>query len=139
MIIICCVATARRYLFLIFSPMLRSARKIEFNENRCAQNSERWGVLRFRSNFALACAVGILTGRARILGAFLRLFASGYVPPHVHWGCLILAMRKTCPRGRGHAGVNAISTRSSSLKDEPIVVGHASVRITLNRTILPLT
>lgn len=71
----------------------------------------------------------------------LRLFARGCVPPHVP-GRLILAMRKTCPRGRTTVGVNAISTRSSVLEGEPNLthrspVGHASTHIMLNKATPP--
>lgn len=71
----------------------------------------------FRSN-ALACAVGILTGGARTLVVFSD-YLPGAVYPCTYTGLLDIGYAENVPSGQCHAGVNAISTRSSVLEDEP--------------------
>lgn len=140
-IVICRVAAARRRdLFLISQSGVRARararkrRKIEFNENRC-KIAQRQGRARFRSN-ALACAVGILTGGARIFGVFSDYLPGAVCTPARTPGRLILAMRETCPRGRATPELMRSAREVASPEDQPIPAAVAArPLVTLRRTL----
>lgn len=63
--------------------------------------------------------MGILTGDARTLVVLSDYLPGAVYPLHVHAGLgLDIGYAENVPSGQCHAGVNAISTRSSVLEDE---------------------